>query len=417
MADIAAFRGIRYSNAGDLASLTSPPYDVISPEERDELARSDEHNVVRLILPSDDGNDSDGESQDKYTRAAETLSAWLSSGALRTDERESLYVYEQSYSVGAHARVQRGVLAAVSLDEESVLPHEKTMAAPVSDRLSLMRSTQANLEPILCVYSGEEGAGRDAIAAAVEGPPLAAFSTTSDGVGHKLWAIDDRSSISAVRDALAPVRLVIADGHHRHRTAQEYRDERRARDGAGPWDRMLMMLLDAEWAGPSLLAIHRTVDGVDAQRAHAALSGVFEVESASTRDVVALEDELARRRESARTYVMLDATRAWWLTLADKEAANDAMPADRSAAWRDLDVAVLHSLVFERLLHTQPGYVHSAREADDALRSGGATLAFLLAATPFDAVRRVAENREAMPPKSTYFYPKPRTGVVLRSLR
>jgi uncharacterized protein (DUF1015 family) len=179
---------------------------------------------------------------------------------------------------------------------------------------------------------------------------------------------------------------------------------------------MMMLVVDAGWSGPSLLAIHRLVSGVEPDAALAALAGAFDIEESSVRDAAMLEAELARRRESARVYAMMSGDRVWWLTLADKEAADEAMPAERSPAWRDLDVAVLHSLVFDRLLGVEAGYVHSAEEAAEAVGSG-ASLAFLLAPTPFEAVRRIAEEGEAMPPKSTYFFPKPRTGVVMRSLR
>lgn len=164
------------------------------------------------------------------------------------------------------------------------------------------------------------------------------------------------------------------------------------------------------------MPIHRIVAGIDSDRALDALSGPFEVEPAATRDLEELERELGERRASARVFALVGPGRAWWLTLADKAAADDAMPSDRSAVWRDLDVAVLQSLVFERLLGVTPGYAHSTKEVDDAFSSGRATLGFLVAPTPFDAVRRLAENREAMPPKSTFFFPKPRSGVVIRLL-
>lgn len=414
MADVQPFRGVRYSqNAGDLAALTSPPYDVISPAEHERLESSHPRNVVRLILGRDAPDDTSTSS--KYTRASAHLRTWLEDGTLVRDGAETFYLYEQRFAIGGEDRVQRGVIGAVELDERWVLPHEHTMAAPVADRLALMRTTRANLEPIICVYGGEDGAARDAMADAIAREPLAAFAS-GDGVTHRLFAIDDASSVAAIRGALGGARLTIADGHHRYRTAEVYRDERRAADGRGPWDRMMMLLLDAGWSGPAVLPIHRLVSGVDPERALGVLGGPFEIERASTTSAAELEREVAVRAGSAHCYAMLSAAGAWWLTLADKDAADDAMQPDRSPDWRNLDVSVLQALVFDRLLGVTPFYAHSASEVREAVSSGAASLAFVVAPTPFDAVRRVAERGEAMPPKSTYFFPKPRSGVVVRLL-
>jgi len=414
MADVQPFRGVRYSpEAGDLSALTSPPYDVISAAERDALEARDPHNVVRMVLGREEPGDA--ATSNKYTRARDALGSWLGAGVLVREDVPAVYVYEQRYRLGGAERIQRGVLAAVGLADDSVVPHERTMAAPVADRLELMRATAANLEPIIVAHESADGAGRAVVAKAADRPPVASFST-SDGIDHRLWAVSDAAAIRAVADDAAGARFLIADGHHRHRTALAYRAERRARDGDGPWDRMLMMIVDPAWYGPSVLPIHRLVTGISSKSALEALAGTFDVEPAATRDVAELERELAERRASARVYTIVDREAAWWVTLADKAAADEAMPADRSPAWRDLDVAVLQTLVFERLLHVSPSYAHTAAEVNDALERREADCAVLVAPTPFEAVRRVAESGEAMPPKSTFFYPKPRSGVVIRLL-
>jgi uncharacterized protein (DUF1015 family) len=229
--------------------------------------------------------------------------------------------------------------------------------------------------------------------------------------------MSDPAAIDAIARSLEKATVVIADGHHRWRTALRYRDDRRALEGSGPWDAQLMFLVDVSRWGPSLLPIHRVVRDIGADDALRRLQPVFRIEPAARDDPEALAAALAERRaQSVRTFAMFDATRAWWLTLADANAERDALPSDRSAAWRDLDVAVLHHLVFERLLGgVKAGFVHSATEAAHEIGDGGLT--FLLAPMPFEAVRAVAEAGEAMPQKSTYFVPKPKTGIVLRSLR
>lgn len=429
--EIAPFRGIRYDPGavGNLARVVAPPYDVIAEPERDALEAASPYNVVRLILGREEPHDD--ERSNKYMRARALLEAWLAAGVLARDDEEALYVYEQRYVLGGERRAQRGILAAVRLDEPGgdpsngpgsggVLPHERTYDEVVEDRLNLLRATAVNLDCTFCVYDGGDApdapAAHETLERTVAGEPLARFATT-DGIEHLVWRMTGADAIEAVARALEKTTMVIADGHHRWRTALRYRNERREAEGPGPWDAQLMFLVDAAHDGPVLLPIHRVVDGIPAEDALARLAGSFSVEPADTADPEALAAGLARRRAGGRTFAMHDGARAWWLTVADPEAARDALPPERSEAWRDLDVSVLHALVFDRLLGgVRPGFAHSAREAIAEIEAGRASLAFLLAPMPFESVRAVAEAGEAMPQKSTYFIPKPKTGIVLRPL-
>ena len=419
MAEIAPFRGTRYdpSAVDDLSLVVAPPYDVITEADRDALEAASPYNVVRLILGRDEPGDD--ERSNKYTRARGLLEAWRAAGVLREDVGEALYVYEQRYRLGDEKRFQRGVLGAVRLDEPEaggVLPHERTYEKIVQDRLQLLRATETNLDTIFCIYDGQEQGAHDAIERTASTPPVAQF-TTEDDVEHVLWAMTDVLDIGAVGRALEKAPVVIADGHHRWQTALQYRNERRAAEGLGPWDLQLMFLVDASRWGPSLLPIHRVVGGIDATAALEAMAPVIRAEPAPRGNPERLAQDLAARRARGRTFAMFDHYGAWWLTIADPAAERAALPADRSAVWRDLDVSVLHSLVFDKLLGgIKPRFVHSATEAANEVKSGEATLGFLLAPMPFDAVRAVAEASEAMPPKSTFFVPKPATGVVMRAL-
>lgn len=421
MTEIAPFKAIRYDlNAvGNLAQVVAPPYDVISEAGRDALEALSPYNVVRLVLGRDEPGDD--ATLNKYTRARALLEAWTAAGVLRVDDDDSITLYEMRSSVAGRPHVTRGILAAVKLDPPEsggVLPHERTYDTIVEDRLQLLRATATNLDMIFCVYDGQDGEAREAIDALAATPPLAQFTTAEDGIEHVIWRLSDPRAVDAVVRALEKPHVVIADGHHRCRTAQHYRDERRRSHGSGPWDSQLMFLVDAARFGPALLPIHRVVDDVDADMVLDRLGEVFVIEQAPAGNPEALAAALgARRAQGARVFAMFDATRAWWLTVADTNAERDALPPDRSQAWRDLDVAVLHALVFDRLLGgVAPRFVHSATEAaeDLAARSGG--VAFLLAPMDFDSVRAVAEAGDAMPQKSTYFIPKPKTGIVFRSL-
>src|SRR4051794_4931502 len=255
---LAPFRALRYDvgKVGDLATVLSPPYDVIDSAGVDRLEAANPYNVVRLILPrgSENGPDS------RYARAAGALSQWRADAILVADEQPALYVYEES----AAGHVQRGLVGALGLvpfDAGVVLPHENVMAGPVADRLALMTATQANLEPIFCVYDGG-GAASEIAAEAADGEPLLDV-TTGDATRHRLWAITKPELLAGIAGDLKHRRATIADGHHRYTTYLHMQQERRdAGDGDGPWDYGLTLLVDALAFGPQVHAIHRVIRGL-----------------------------------------------------------------------------------------------------------------------------------------------------------
>jgi uncharacterized protein (DUF1015 family) len=418
VAEISAFRALRFDpNAvGDLASVVSPPYDVISDGMREELEDASPHNIVRLVLGREEPGDD--ERTNKYTRARALLESWRAAGVLSVDDTDSLTVYEMRYTVGGEARVSRGILAAVGLGEPEdggVLPHERTYADIVDDRLALLRATATNLDCIFCVYDGRDAAAHETLDRVCAADPDASF-ITPDGIEHLIWRVTDAGDIATVARSVEKTQIVIADGHHRHRTAERYRTERRASDGAGPWDAQLMYLVDASRFGPSLLPIHRVLDKVSIEDVVARLGEIFQLEEVhgDADEVAAI---VATRRGTGRAFGLISATTSYIATVVDVEAERKALPSDRSAAWRELDVSVLHHLVFDTLLGgATPRFVHHPHEVADEIRAGRATIGFLLAPMAFDAVRAVAEAGDAMPQKSTYFIPKPATGVVLRPL-
>lgn len=412
VAEVKPFPGVRYAGGADPNAVTSPPYDVISAEEHERLERASPHNVVRLILGRDERGDD--ATRNKYTRAASLLEEWLREGVLVRDATERLYVYEQTVRVSGETRRQIGVMGAITIDPTDVLPHERTMASPVEDRLALLRATAANLAPIVCI-TAEPVPQLSAMLGdhASSEPPLLSFAG-DDGVGHRLWAVDDAADIEALTGALSGSALVIADGHHRYRTAETYRSES-DRSGA---DALLALVLAVGASGPIVLPIHRIVRAVPADTIVARLSGSFRIQERRTtvRELEQLVAEM-RRDAAAAVFGIHDGRRAWIAALTDPGAAARALPKERSATWRSLDVAVLHAFVFERLLAAEgpvTQFGHTAAEAEAALASGA--VAVLLAPTPVEAVIRIAKEGESMPPKSTFFFPKPRSGLVIRPL-
>jgi uncharacterized protein (DUF1015 family) len=402
------FRALRFATS-DPAPLLSPPYDVIDEDERRELEASDPHNVVRLILP----RDLDGQPGSAYAAAASLLAAWRSSSVLVPDPTPALYVYEMEEGESR----TRGLVGAVGLTPPEagvVLPHENTMAGPVADRLALTEATQANLEPIYLVYSGG-GPAAQAVAA-VDGDDMPLASAVVDGVTHRIWALTDPAVLHEIAADLLPRRAVIADGHHRYATYLRHQADRHAAGaGAGPWDRGLALLVDASTYGPQVHAIHRFVPGLsldDAVSRAAAGFSVQDVPASSALAALAAADKAA-------AFVVTDGDRWMLLTDPSPDLVASTLPAERSAAWRALDVTIAHRVLIDRLWQLQDtedvvGFEHDVPAAVAAAqRTGG--VALLLNPTPVEAVAAVAEAGERMPRKSTLFTPKPRTGLLIRA--
>ncbi len=404
---LSPFRALRFRGP-DLAPLLSPPYDVVDEDERRELEAADPHNVVRLILP----RDVEGEPRSAYQSAASLLATWRSEGVLVPDDTPALYVYEMEEGDSR----TRGLVGAVGLTPPEagiVLPHENTMAGPVADRLALTEATQANLEPIYLVYSGG-GAASQAVAAADLAAPL--LTVSSAGVTHRLWALTDPATLQAIAGDLLPRRAVIADGHHRYATYLRHQADRHAAgDGAGPWDRGLALLVDASTYGPQVHAIHRYVPGLALSDAVLQASGAFTVQDVPSSSASA---SLASA-DKGTAFLLTDGTR--WVLLTDPEPSQvaQALPAERSAAWKGLDVTIAHRLLIDRLWGLRDhedvvGFEHDVPAAVAAAQRTGGT-ALLLNPTPVEAVAAVAEAGERMPRKSTLFTPKPRTGLLIRA--
>jgi uncharacterized protein (DUF1015 family) len=413
------FRALRYDAAvaGRLETLTSPPYDAIDADGVAALEAASDRNVVRLILPRDPaGEPSD---TDRYAAARSTLDRWRDDGTLRPDPAPALYVYEQADPTTGHA--QRGLLGALALsrpEDGIVLPHENTMAGPVSDRLALYTAVEADLEPIFLVYDG--GGAASAAVAEVDGAAPLVDAALPDGLRHRLWAITDPARLRAIADDLHDRKALIADGHHRYATYLQRQAERHgAGDGTGPWDHGLTFLVDASAFGPEVHPIHRVIPGRPPEEL-AQLAGkgmqVQELPGGFAAAVDALE-----AAAKGPAYALTDGTRAWLLTEPDPAQVAAALPAQHSDAWKALDVSVLHGFVVPALWGLADtvdtvGYEHDVESAVAAAARTDGT-AVLLNPTPVAAVAAVAADGERMPRKSTLFTPKPRTGLVIRDYR
>ncbi len=391
MPEVRPFVGLLYDPAvaGPLDSLTAPPYDLISPEDQSRLYRASRYNVVRLVLGKD--KPGDNASEDKYTRAASYLSSWRADGALRATSEPCVYPYELSFQLEGRDRRIRGVIAEVSLDPSAgtIIPHERTMPGPVRDRLRLIRNVRANLSPIYTVFADPAPMLGDALDRAMATPPRVEV-TDESGTTHKLWATtEDTDAIaSAVRDKT----LMIADGHHRYTVALAYRDEMRERVGAGPWDSMMMLMVDAASEDPPVLPIHR-VAGKDRTP-----------EADAGKKVRDMAEILASVRDEDVTYgtVGLEEGKA-----VHRVASLGADPPT---------VRALHDRGLDHVRGLDLRFTADVVAAERAVLDGDASVAYVLPPTKVERVWSLVRAGEKMPQKSTYFWPKPRTGMVIRPL-
>jgi uncharacterized protein (DUF1015 family) len=440
MAEVYAFRGIRYdeSRVGSLSRIVCAPYDVITPAAQADCYARDAHNAVRVELAVDEPGD--GANRNRYTRAAAALAEWLESGALRRDDAPSLYVYEERFAVDGRDYRRRGIFAAVRLadwSEHIVLPHERTMAKPKADRMALLKATKTNLSPIMALYEDPTGAIGSTLDSATRAEPTADFTLAPESVaaaasGHRLWQIADPAAISVVTETLAGQSLYIADGHHRYTTALDYWRERQAAGAPAndPAAYVLMLMLDLADPGLVVLPTHRLVQAPDLDRAGAlaALQRTFQIDEVPlvgdpTADASRLTERLRVLGRSAHAFALVGLAPgvAHVLSARPGPAIDALLPADRSAAWRRLDVAVLHAVVLDGALGlggeeqgdgSRLGYTRDAAAAVAAVSNGECNLACLLNATRVDQIRDVALASDVMPEKSTYFWPKPPTGLV-----
>jgi uncharacterized protein (DUF1015 family) len=422
MVAAAPFRGLRFDPAvvGDHAQVMAPPYDVISPEARQTYEAMSPYNVVRLILARpgpDDVPQVDRDGSSDYRHVADLLARWRADGVLRRDEATCLYVYEEAYSLRGARLVQRGVLASVALDDTGtwVVPHERTMAAPVADRLRLLEATGVNLSPVFGVYAGAGGPA--AVLDDVTATEPALDSVDETGVRHRLWPVADPDRIAAWRERMAAQRVLIADGHHRHRTSLAYRDAMRAANGGrpGPWDELLMYLVDADLHGPAVLPIHRLLADVDGPTVLAGLDGDFDARPVAS--PAEAERLLAGLPEDAVAFGLYAAAGAWLLVARDPAGLAAEAGRDR----RMLDVEVLHGPVLSKRLGVSDfegrvAYQSDLAAAVAAVDGGAAASLLVLRPARFAAVAEIAAGGETLPQKTTFFYPKPRDGLVLRPL-
>ncbi len=415
MAAILPFHAVRYAAGTDLARVVTQPYDKIPPDLRQTYQARDPHNLVNLILPDEAAG------LDKYQHSAALFKQWYADGTLARDTAAGVYPYRQHFEIFGQQHVRGGFIARMQVEpyeNKIVFPHERTLAKPKADRLSLLRAGRVHYGLIFLLYE-DDGRIQSILDHAMTGAPCAAL-TDDFAVRNELWQINDTAGLRAVQAAMADKQVFIADGHHRYETSLAYAAEN-PRDACA----QSTMAMFVNIRGPLvILPTHRCVHGLanySRAQLRQALQRTFAVQSCAN-----LETLLAATRapQGVACLGVYDGQDFYTATLQEPGPMRAAAPA-RSDDWRALDVAILHTLVIEGALDISAArveqeagvtYQRDPQEAVQRVQSGAAQCAFFLRPTAAAQVCAVARHGEVMPQKSTDFYPKLLSGLTMYAL-
>ena len=426
MAEIKPFRGMRYNTflAGKIGELCCPPYDIISEEERLGYIAENEYNVIRLELPKEGG--------DVYKTAGEVLDMWRNTGVLVHEIKPAVYIYEEEFNAYNKRSSVKGIIVRVKVEEFSkgvILPHEFTLSKAKADRFNLMKATNCNFSQIYALYMDEEHTTLKTIDRLSDRKPDQKF-TDSDHVTHKLWIITDEKVIEKLVNDFADRKLYIADGHHRYETALNYRNYCRengiSKEGDSQ-DYQMMYLVDMQHPGLVVFPTHRMVRDLESFDKDEVLKGCeeyFDIKKFTS--VGNINSELSKQyKQGKKAFGFYCGKGEWYLlVLKDSEVMAKVLP-DLSEASQQLDVSVLHSLILEKTMGIDKEnmanqinltYTKFFEEAIMKVDKGEFQCSFILNPTRVTEIRDVAAAGEKMPQKSTYFYPKMITGMVMNDL-
>jgi len=444
MSDILPFRGILFNpeKIGDISKVMAPPYDVISPKLQDDLYSRHPNNIVRLEFGKTTPSDSEG--NNRYSRAASFLHKWVEGGELVRDERPAIYYYTQTYTLAdGKKQTRKGFIALSKLQEfgkGSIHPHEKTLSGPKADRLKLMKACESNFSCIFSLYSEPELSINRMLDEAAKGASPLISAVDDDGIENKLWRIDDPRPIEMVSEAMKGKPLFIADGHHRYETALNYRnlmrEKNRNHTGNEPYNYVMMYFSNMDDQGMTIWPTHRVIHslkGFEADSFVKECKNYFDLEEFAFDDRSEPEARkkfitrvgAAGKTATAFGLFMRGRNVYYVLTLKFRDMMDRVFVDSIPEVFKGLDVTVLHSLILARILGiTQEAqekqenliYVKSYDEAIAAGKKDSNQLVFILNPTRIQQVKSVAEAGLVMPQKSTYFYPKLLTGLVMNLL-
>ena len=420
--EVSPFRGIRYNQrvVGDLAQVICPPYDVITPEQQRLYYKKSDYNAIRLEFPEP--------TTDRYERAAMTFQQWLKRGVLEYDSVSTFYLHDHQFKYSGKKMVRRGVIARVKLGPwgSGIFPHEETSSKDKSDRLQLVRACRANFSPLFSLYEDCRQKITPILSHVAQEKPLMSLRTgrgnfPDSDEAHSVWAVTDPEIKRKLSELLSSQPIFIADGHHRYETALTYGQERTQEQrlsGKGAFNYVLMELVEFSDPGLVVLPLHRLVRGIAASSLVGLgdrLGDFFTLESVPLRTGswhLPVDSCLGVLGLQVGSLVVLRKR---------QDVSIEAMiPGNRSQAYREFGVSILNHIILDKVLSRAEdldvAYSVDLKEAHAQIREGKYQLAFLLHSPGPEMVKAVADARDRMPRKSTYFYPKLPTGLVINPL-
>ncbi len=430
MADILPFKGTLYDASPELppSSVLAPPYDVIDSSLQEHLYDLSPYNIVRLILGRTGKDDSP--SDNRYTRAADLFERWKETGILRHADVPAIYLYEQEFEVAGTRRTRRGFISLLRLEDFSakgVHPHEVTYAEPREDRMALLKACRAYFSQIFALYGDESRAVEAVLWEAADEGTLVDF-VDAEGIRQTLRSVSDPQALAEAARLMADKQLFIADGHHRYETALLYMREMRAGNGPegdAPYDFVPTFFVSAQNPGLVILPVHRVLPGkCDAASSPAeSLGEQFILEKLADGLPPEALSDLTRWMDAAlpgeHRFGMITAGGLFSMQLRAETDLNRLIDEGHSDAWRRLDVSIIQELAIRRCLSQEQmvregsiKYMTDASRAMAEVAEGRAWLAFLLQPTTVAEIEAIALQGEKMPPKSSYFHPKPLSGIV-----
>jgi uncharacterized protein (DUF1015 family) len=419
MADIKPFKAIRYTEkAGSLKKLITPPYDKIDNQQQEEYYAKSPYNYCRLILPME---------ENKYETAQQRIQNWLSDGVLAKDNTPAVFVYRHEFTLAGKKCTRTGLIAALRLyaySENNVFPHEVTHGAPKIDRLKMLRTTQKDLEPVFLIFSDPQSQVTSFFAETTKTPPIMEVEDAFK-VKHVVWRVADPQKVRRVQKALEDKVLVITDGHHRYESALAYRDEKRAQEAwteDSAFNFHMSYMVPVQDEGLVVLPTHRLLKKVrltnDIWRK---LQGFFAV--SETAPTVKAVEAFLESHKKEHAFCIYDGSKAYGLLLKDENVVSELVNNGNLQKTQPLDVMILRDVVFKTIMKTGELkidedilYVDSTRNALEKVDSGEAKLAFLVNCIDPETVWQIAQKRERLPEKSTDFYPKPVSGLMMMDI-
>ena len=423
MADLRPFRGLLYNTnvVGDIASVVSPPFDTIPAHLQNDLYRRSPYNVVRL--EAGEQSDSDTTEDNRYTRAAAAFSQWQTDGVLVRDPVPAFYLLRHDFTYGGRPRSRLGLIACVQLEEYDrrvVLPHEFTGQRDKDDRLALMDACQANFSPIMVLYRDPDGLIESAFQRAVGQEP-AITASGADGQDYALWRIDHRDDIETIRQASSSLPLYIADGHHRYETALRYLQLHPAANSDAASCCVMMVLVEFQDPGLMVLPYHRVLGPLHQTQLDSLWAMLREwgeiVPVPSATDVTKLQAEVEQAGHEGLVVGLLgpEGDGPYLLKIRERSEMESWGPMAQSEPWL-LEEQILPPALGDAL-ESCLTYVHDAGEAEALARSDTPHIALFMKAFPLDLFQRIVDTGAKLPRKSTFFYPKLPTGLVINSLQ